>query len=102
MVGAAKLRWKCRGCLMKLLFWHKDDDAALASPDLEAMSVDELIEWKLVRQRQIQAIQEELRTAQVIYTRKVELWHAIEALKRVGLEGIVLEPGPAVLKAEGK
>ena len=79
------------------LFWRKKTDS-----DLENMTVDQLIEWKLARKRQIDVLKEELHRVQPLYNRKVEEWHAREALKRVGLEGIVLEPEPGHMKAEGK
>ena len=68
----------------------------------EAMTVDELIEWKLAKKRQIQALQAELQVVHEIYNRKLLAWHANEALKRVGLEGIMVTPGAANLKVKGQ
>lgn len=71
-------------------------------PDFWAMTVDELIQWKLARKREVDSLKAVMRIAHAVYTDKLELWHAQQALKRAGLEGIVLSPGPASLEVEGK
>ena len=83
------------------MFWHRDSKPSKGD-DFEAMTVDELIEWKLVRKRQIEVIRDQLKVAHAVYTRKLIEWHTQEALKRVGMEGVVLSPGPAEIKARGK
>ena len=91
---------------MKLFFTRKTTQAMIkeltaeAELTVEAMSLDELIDWKLEKKRQIEVLRDELRQVQPIYNQKVELWHARAALDRAGLTGITLEPGPAELKVE--
>ena len=65
-------------------------------PDFEAMTIDELIEFKLERKRQIQALREESLAAHAVYTRKLQL----EALARklgVDVDGITAEQARALL-----
>lgn len=65
-------------------------------PDFEAMTIDELIEFKLERKRQIQALREESLAAHAVYTRKLQL----EALARklgVDVSGITPEQAAALL-----
>ena len=70
--------------------------------DYEEMSIDRLIEHKLRLKEDMNLIREEIIRVHAIYTRKLIEWHRQEALKRVGLEDVVVSPGPAILKAEGK
>lgn len=90
---------------MKLLDWLLGKEEVVAEPlpdSLEAMSIDQLIEYKLERKRKIEGLRSEIKEAHVIYNRKVVEWHATEALKRVGLEGIVVSPGPGHLELTPK
>jgi len=70
--------------------------------DFESMSIDELIEYKCGVKAQINALREQKKAAHVVYQRKLERWHIEEAIKRAGLDGLVVIPGPAALKLEGK
>ena len=69
-------------------------------PVLEAMSIDELIEYKQNLQGRIEKIRQEKLRAHAVYTRKVIEWHARRVLRQAGLEDIVLTPGPAVLRVK--
>lgn len=65
-------------------------------PDFEAMTIDELIEFKLERKRQIEAIRDEQLAAHAVYTRKLQ----IEGLARklgVPVDGITPEQAAALL-----
>ena len=65
-------------------------------PDFEAMTLDELIEYKLERKRQIQAIREEQLAAHAVYTRKLQLASLAQKLG-VPVDGITPEQAAALL-----
>jgi hypothetical protein len=65
--------------------------------NFESMTVDELIEYKLVRKHQIQELKEEQRAAHAVYTRKI----IVEALAKkleVDVSGLSVEEATLLAK----
>ena len=77
-------------------------DALGEDPVLEDMSIDELIDYKLRIDEQIEIWRQEKVAAHAVYTRKLEAWHIEQKLKAAGLEWINVEPGQARLRLRGK
>ena len=72
------------------------------TPNFQAMSIDELVEYKLERKRQIEALKVEMRVAHVVYTTRVEQENVARRITAAGLDGKVIVPDVAGLTAEGK
>ena len=79
-----------------------ESNPSLADSDLEALSVDELIDRLVELKAEQVAIREEKLRVHAVYERKLIQWHAQQALARVGLEGIVLFPGPLRIEMKGQ
>ena len=77
-------------------------DALAEDPVLEDMGIDELIDYKLSIDDEIEAWREKKMVAHTVYTRKLEAWHIEQKLKAAGLEWITVEPGQARLRLRGK
>ena len=87
------------------LFWRKKEVHPIVvtgQVEIATLQVEEMIRWKVAQKRQIQALQAELDAMQPAYNQAVEQMHALRALAAVGLEGIVVSPGPIVLSMEGQ
>lgn len=68
----------------------------MAITDFEAMTIDQLIEFKLERKRQIQAIRDEQLAAHAVYERKLQL-AALARKLGVDVDGITPEQAAALL-----
>lgn len=73
-------------------------------PDFDAMTLDELVEWRVARKSDIVAIQDEIRSSNEAYHSKVAVANHAAMLRRMGLpEGTqIIVPASAEMAAEGQ
>lgn len=67
------------------------------NPDFEAMTIDELVEWKLARKREVEALKDGMREAHQVMLRKIILRNLAGKL-RVPVEGLTVEQATALLE----
>ncbi len=70
--------------------------------DYEDMTLDELISLKLAVKAEMKELKDEMRLIDLVYRPLVENTNIDKKIKAAGLEGVVIRPDPAVLKAEGQ
>lgn len=80
------------------------------NPDFEAMTVEEIIEWKTARKAEVVAIQERMRAAEAVCANKLARERIIRSLLASGVEeavaldvagSVLLTPPPAIIGTEG-
>lgn len=67
------------------------------NPDFEAMTIDELVEWKLARKAEVAASKEGMRAAHQVMLKKIILRN-LAAKLRVPVEGLTAEQAAALLE----